>query len=49
MDMNYGRSELQERMGVMGGGGQRGKKWDICNSIINKIFFKKRKSQTLVR
>ena len=23
--------------GVLGGGGQRGKNWDNCNSIINKI------------
>ena len=27
---------------VPGRGGHRGKKWDKCNSIINKIYFKKR-------
>ena len=34
---------LLEEMGVMKGGRQRGKNWDNCNSIINKIYFKKRK------
>ena len=29
--------------GVPGGGVQRGKNWDNCNSIINKIYLKKRK------
>ena len=29
-------------MGVLCGGGQKGKHWDNCNSIINKIFFKKK-------
>ena len=27
---------------MLGGGGQRGKSWDNCNSIINKIQFKKK-------
>ena len=30
---------LVER-GIQGGGGERGEKWDNCNSIINKIFLK---------
>ena len=30
---------LLEGMRVLSGGG-KGKNWDICNSIINKIFFK---------
>ena len=25
--------------GGLGGGGRRGKKWDNCNSIKNKIYF----------
>ena len=25
---------------MLGGGGQREKNWDNCNSMINKIFFK---------
>ena len=39
MDMNYGGVLLEGR-GVPGGGGQRGKNWVICNSIINKIHQK---------
>ena len=35
--------ELLEERGVPVGGGQRGKVWDNCNSIINKIYFKKKK------
>ena len=30
-----------ELSGVQGRGGQREKNWDNCNSIINKIYFKK--------
>ena len=33
---------LLEGKGVPGGGGQRGKYWDNCNSIINKTYLKKR-------
>ena len=40
MDMNWG-VWLLERRGVPGGGEQRGKNWGNCNSIINKIYFKK--------
>ena len=28
--------------GVQGRGGKRGEKWENCNSIINKMYFKKR-------
>ena len=39
MDMNYRRGMWE------GGGGhdgvKGGRKWDNCNSIINKIYFKK--------
>ena len=35
-----GGGELLEGREKLGGGGQRGKKWDNCNSIINKIYFK---------
>ena len=28
-------------MGVQGGEGERGKDWENCNSIINKIYFKR--------
>ena len=35
--------ELLEGMRVLRGGRQRGKKWDNCNSTINKIYFIKRK------
>ena len=28
---------------MQGGGGIKGKNWENCNSIINKIYFKKRK------
>ena len=38
------REGLLEGMRLLGRGGQRGKNWDSCNSIINKIYFKKRKS-----
>ena len=31
--------ELQEGRWVPGGGGEREKTWDNCNSIINKIYF----------
>ena len=27
-------------------GGQRGRGWENCNSIINKIYFKKKKKTT---
>ena len=33
--------ELMEAMGILGGGGQRGKNWDNYNSIIYKIYLKK--------
>ena len=36
MDIHW--SGLLERMGVLGRGGQRGKNWDNCNSIINIIY-----------
>ena len=29
--------------GLLGGGGQRRKKWENCSSIINKIYLKKEK------
>ena len=29
--------ELMEAMGILGGGGQRGKNWDNCKSKINTI------------
>ena len=31
---------LPEERGVPGGGGQRGRNWDNCNSIINKMYLK---------
>ena len=31
--------------GVPGKGGQRGKYWDNCNSIINKIYIKKEREK----
>ena len=31
---------MLEGIGVPGRGGQRRKKWDNCNSIINKIYLK---------
>ena len=34
------RGGLPEGMGVLGGGG-KGRNWDNCNSIVNKMFFKK--------
>ena len=36
------RGRLLERMGT-GWRGARGKNWDNCNSIINKIYFYKKK------
>ena len=39
MDMNE-EGELLERRGGPGGGGQRGKNWDNCNSAINKMYLK---------
>ena len=41
--MTYGhelRGGLLERRGGLGGRGQKGKKWDNCNNIINKIYLK---------
>ena len=32
------RGGLLEEKGVSGGGGQRERNWDNCNSIINKIY-----------
>ena len=34
---------MLEGIGVVGGAGQRGKNWDNCNSINNKIYLKKRR------
>ena len=31
-----------EGLGVQGGGEYRGKNWENCNSLINKIYFKKK-------
>ena len=39
------RMGLLEGSGFPGGRRQRGKNWDNCNSIINKIYLKKRKKQ----
>ena len=39
MDMNYG-GNVGGR-GCAGWSGVKGRKWDNCNSIINKIYFKK--------
>ena len=33
------RRGMLEGMGGLGGGGQRGKNWENCNGIINKIHF----------
>ena len=30
--------------GVLGAGGEKGENWDNCNSIINQILFKKKRS-----
>ena len=37
MDNSVG-SGCGSEVGGLGGGGQRGKNWDNCNSINNKIF-----------
>ena len=39
------RQGLLEGMGVLSRVGQRGKNWDICNRISNKIYFKKQESK----
>ena len=36
---------LEERE-VLVGRGQRRKNWDNCNSIVNKIYFKKKRAIT---
>ena len=38
----YKGGALLEGMGVLSGGGRRTKKWDNCNSIINKKYLKKK-------
>ena len=42
MDMNLRRRGISGRKAVSVGGGQRGKKWDNCDSITNRIYLKKR-------
>ena len=41
MDMNLRRRGIGGRKAESVGGGQRGKKWDNCNSITNRIYLKK--------
>ena len=40
MDMNKGGGNCRRELEVLGEGGQRGKNWDTCNSIINKKVMK---------
>ena len=40
MDMDNGEGTDYGSGGRLGGEGQRGKKWDNCNSINNKILRK---------
>ena len=35
---------LHKGLGILGGGGQRGKNWDNCHSIINKMYLKPEKT-----
>ena len=36
---------MLEGSGVQGRGGEKGEKWEDCNSIINKIHLKKKRTQ----
>ena len=42
MDMKNGGA-LPDGVGVLGGGGQKWKNWDNCNSIVDKSITKNKK------